>query len=72
MLVLKSKTTSKSESEGGKGAGDVVLSGSMTRQVCLIAHRIRVVADVKAEVDYPLTNTAGHIPNIGRMVEDME
>lgn len=26
----------------------------------------------KAEVDYPLTNTAGHIPNIGRMVEDME
>ena len=40
MLVLKSKTTSKSENEDGKGAGDVVLSGSMTRQVCLIAYRV--------------------------------
>jgi hypothetical protein len=39
--VLKSKTTSKSESEGGKGAGDVVLSGSMTRQVCLLAYRVK-------------------------------
>ncbi|KAK4686364.1 F-actin-capping protein subunit beta, partial [Tremellales sp. Uapishka_1] len=40
-----------------QGKGAVVLSGSMTRQ---------------AEVDYPLTTAAGHIPNIGRMVEDME
>jgi hypothetical protein len=34
MLVLKSKTASKSENEASKGSGDVVLSGSMTRQVC--------------------------------------
>ena len=35
MLVLKSKTTPKSENESGKGSGDVALSGSMTRQVNL-------------------------------------
>jgi hypothetical protein len=40
MLVLKSKTASKSESEGGKGTGDVVLSGSMTRQVCPLPHSV--------------------------------
>ena len=40
MLVLKSKTASKSENEGGKGSGDVVLSGSMTRQVCPLVHLV--------------------------------
>ncbi|KAK6903108.1 capping protein (actin filament) muscle Z-line, beta [Kwoniella mangroviensis CBS 10435] len=62
MLVLETKTLAKAELKGvdeseSKGKGGVTLSGSMTRQ---------------AEVDYPLTNSAGHIPNIGRMVEDME
>lgn len=72
-IRLMSKTSSKSEAEGGKGSGDVVLSGSMTRQVCPHhSNGKKEKADVKAEVDYPLTNTAGHIPNIGRMVEDME
>ncbi|WWC69275.1 uncharacterized protein I206_103213 [Kwoniella pini CBS 10737] len=61
MLVLETKTLAtiegKEVDETSKGKGNVTLSGSMTRQ---------------AEVDYPLTNSAGHIPNIGRMVEDME
>jgi capping protein beta len=57
MLVLGTPTTAKAEKMEGKSQGEVTLSGSMTRQ---------------AEVDYPLTTTAGHIPNIGRMVEDME
>ncbi|WWC89736.1 uncharacterized protein L201_004661 [Kwoniella dendrophila CBS 6074] len=63
MLVLETKTLAKPQGIKNidenqvKGNGGVTLSGSMTRQ---------------AEVDYPLTNSAGHIPNIGRMVEDME
>nr|XP_018263655.1 capping protein (actin filament) muscle Z-line, beta [Kwoniella dejecticola CBS 10117]OBR85813.1 capping protein (actin filament) muscle Z-line, beta [Kwoniella dejecticola CBS 10117] len=61
MLVLETRTLAKIEGkeadEKSAGKGAVTLSGSMTRQ---------------AEVDYPLTNSAGHIPNIGRMVEDME
>jgi len=57
MLVLETRTLAKVEKGDGTGEGGVVLSGSMTRQ---------------AEVDYPLTSSAGHIPNIGRMVEDME
>ncbi|WRT67296.1 uncharacterized protein IL334_004264 [Kwoniella shivajii] len=60
MLVLETKTLAKAEGKNqdtSRGKGSVTLSGSMTRQ---------------AEVDYPLTNSAGHIPNIGRMVEDME
>jgi len=36
---------------------DVSLSGSMTRQV---------------EQDCPLANPAGHIVNVGKLVEDME
>jgi hypothetical protein len=39
MLVLKSKTSSKAAGEGDvEGSGDVVLSGSMTRQVRLGVH----------------------------------
>ncbi|WWD16059.1 hypothetical protein CI109_100484 [Kwoniella shandongensis] len=60
MLVLETKTLAKADGKGAEGAegkGNVTLSGSMTRQ---------------AEVDYPLTTAAGHIPNIGRLVEDME
>ncbi|WVF72063.1 hypothetical protein IAT40_006875 [Kwoniella sp. CBS 6097] len=62
MLVLETKTLAKAEikgldTNGLEGKGGVTLSGSMTRQ---------------AEVDYPLTSAAGHIPNVGRMVEDME
>lgn len=41
----------------GNGKGDVTLSGSMTRQ---------------GEFDANLTSTAGHVPNLGRFVEDME
>ncbi|ORY24947.1 F-actin-capping protein subunit beta, partial [Naematelia encephala] len=60
MLVLETGTIAKAELKGvevANGKGSVTLSGSMTRQT---------------EVDYPLTSAAGHIPNVGRMVEDME
>ncbi|GFZ45685.1 F-actin-capping protein subunit beta [Saitozyma sp. JCM 24511] len=57
MLVLETPTASHGDKVEGEAKGKVTLSGSMTRQ---------------AEVDYPLTTSAGHIPNIGRLVEDME
>lgn len=57
MLVLETPTASHGDKVAGEARGKVTLSGSMTRQ---------------AEVDYPLTTSAGHIPNIGRLVEDME
>ncbi|WVR05458.1 hypothetical protein IAU60_002474 [Kwoniella sp. DSM 27419] len=56
-VMLVLDTKTLANVDHGQGKGGVTLSGSMTRQ---------------NEVDYPLTNTAGHIPNIGRMVEDME
>ncbi|KAL7424164.1 F-actin-capping protein subunit beta [Cryptotrichosporon argae] len=62
MLVLDTATAAGAGGAGGAadekgGEGKVTLSGSMTRQ---------------AEVDYPLASAAAHIPNVGRMVEDME
>lgn len=74
MLVLKTKTVAKAEKVEGKGEGGVTLSGSMTRQVSsgYCGHRGHLTNAIQAEVDYPLTSSAGHIPNIGRMVEDME
>lgn len=58
MLVLGTQTAAVAEKVvGGNGSGGVELSGSMTRQT---------------EVDAPLSNSAGHVQNIGRMVEDME
>ncbi|KAF9809431.1 hypothetical protein IEO21_07409 [Rhodonia placenta] len=42
---------------GEKRAGEVVLSGSMTRQ---------------SEADFPLQDQTSHISNTGRMVEEME
>ncbi|KAK8869676.1 hypothetical protein IAR55_000244 [Kwoniella newhampshirensis] len=60
MLVMETKTEARAEGKGAEGAegeGTVTLSGSMTRQ---------------NEVDYPLSAAVGHIPNIGRLVEDME
>ena len=75
MLVLDTKTSAVGEGKGlenATGEGGVTLSGSMTRQASLTSFRTENGIDHQAEVDYPLTSTAGHIPNIGRMVEDME
>lgn len=77
MLVLNTATSAKAEGkgiEGAEGKGGVTLSGSMTRQVsardlwCFLSE----ILILQTEVDYPLTTSAAHIPNIGRMVEDME
>jgi len=63
MLHLVTKTASKggadptAASEGKSGAGEIVLSGSMTRQI---------------EQDHPLADPSSHITNTGRMVEDQE
>nr|GAT48705.1 F-actin capping protein beta subunit [Mycena chlorophos] len=61
MLQLVTRNASDGEPEG-KGAGwkhngEVSLSGSMTRQT---------------EQDWPLTDSASHITNTGRMIEEME
>ncbi|KAI0321775.1 F-actin capping protein beta subunit [Amylostereum chailletii] len=45
------------DGEGWKHEGEISLSGSMTRQM---------------EQDNPLPEYANHIPNTGRMIEDME
>lgn len=77
MLVLDTKTISKAEIKGVEmedGKGGVKLSGSMTRQVGasspISPSRERLTG--QNEFDYPLTSASGHIPNIGRMVEDIE
>ncbi|KLO17429.1 F-actin capping protein, beta subunit [Schizopora paradoxa] len=63
MLHLVTKTSSKAKgappAEDGNsgGTGEIVLSGSMTRQV---------------EQDHPLADPSSHITNTGRMVEDQE
>ena len=60
ILLLGTKMPTRIDVKGleeANGESEVALSGSMTRQ---------------AEVDSPLPNSAAHIPNIGRMVEDME
>lgn len=51
------KDKEKEGHEGEKRAGEVVLSGSMTRQ---------------SEADFPLQDQTSHISNTGRMVEEME
>lgn len=51
------KGKEKEGHEGEKRAGEVVLSGSMTRQ---------------SEADFPLQDQTSHISNTGRMVEEME
>jgi len=47
----------KSADTGAKTEGEVILSGSMTRQ---------------SEQDFPLQDQASHISNVGRMIEEME
>jgi capping protein (actin filament) muscle Z-line, beta len=55
-------TVSKAKEDGAKHGsgsrdGDIVLSGSMTRQT---------------EQDWPLHDSSSHITNTGRMIEEME
>lgn len=54
--LRKGDTDSKGP-EGWKREGEVSLSGSMTRQT---------------EQDWPIHETASHISNVGRMIEEME
>ncbi|KIJ13424.1 hypothetical protein PAXINDRAFT_81094 [Paxillus involutus ATCC 200175] len=60
MLQLVTQRTEKAEDIGGHGwksAGEVNLSGSMTRQT---------------EQDWPLQDSSSHITNTGKMIEEME
>lgn len=81
MLVLETATTAKAEGKGmegseSKGQGGVTLSGSMTRQVSTTVLLLLFLSDLwlteQTEIDYPLTSSSAHVPNIGRIVEDME
>lgn len=67
--------------EGWKRDGEVSLSGSMTRQVreaCLCALSIcraimtHLSPSRQSEQDWPLQDSASHITNIGKMIEEME
>jgi capping protein beta len=83
MLQLVTQRTEKAEDIGGHGwksAGEVNLSGSMTRQV---NHRflnhlsasfltVGVFVASKTEQDWPLQDSSSHITNTGKMIEEME
>ncbi|KZV63098.1 F-actin capping protein, beta subunit [Peniophora sp. CONT] len=51
------KEKGKEKEEGWKSNGSTNLSGSMTRQM---------------EADHPIPEQAAHVPNVGRIVEEME
>lgn len=53
--------------EGGVGPlGNVDLSGSLTRQVR------NIVTDPETEETMKVSDAAGHVVNLGRIVEDVE
>ena len=58
MLQMTDRTgSSRANKDEGKHAGEVTLSGSMTRQW---------------EQDFPLLDATSHITNTGKMVEELE
>jgi capping protein (actin filament) muscle Z-line, beta len=75
---------SKKHVDGWKRNGEVGLSGSMTRQVCIhddaIFRRTQSLRDpaptiytcTQTEQDHPLQDANSHITNTGRMIEEME
>lgn len=75
----KEDKNKESEKSDAKREGEVVLSGSMTRQV----RTYRMVENEarhsdcthvysQTEQDWPLQDQASHITNTGRMIEEME
>lgn len=66
--------TDKNNGNNWKREGEVSLSGSMTRQVCLCCYAFPLSLHPvsQTEQDWPLQDSSSHITNTGKMIEEME